>query len=241
MNKIYSLLFFLLAYSVSAQLSRQENEVQKMKMEASIYTQLIMESQQVDLKKMNKIILRSINKKYLTKPNLVFFIENLNPTSADELQAFEQTPSRMRNPYLNQVTFWNKKNISFLNKKLEKNLIPYRNDVFDYGYLSSDHKTVITRLDDGYIKQHILEQKEGKIITIKYNTISEEKIFYFPYNSQPLVLEKNSENVNFDKIFIEFSNRPEKIVEFTIYYNYPEHSERFVYQYIHNQWKAIND
>jgi len=240
--KFCCLFFFLLSSLINAQLSQQENEARKMKMEVSIYSELIMESQQVDLKKINRIVLKSINKNYLTKPNLVFEIENLNPVHiASDLQPIEYTPSRMRNPYFNQVTFWNKKNISFLVKNLKRNLIPYRVDGYNYGYLSPNNKKIIQLLDESYIKHHILEQKEGKIITVKNNKTSEDKILYFPYDSQPLVLKENGDLTNFDKIRIDFSNRYEKIIEFTISYNFNEHRERFVYQYIHNQWKAIND
>lgn len=147
----------------------------------------------------------------------------------------------MRNPYFNQVTFWNKKNISFLVKKLKKNLIPYRVDGYNYGYLSPDNKKIIELLDENYIKQHILEQKEGKIITVKNNETSENKILYFPYDSQPLVLKENGDLTNFDKIRIDFSNRSEKIIEFAISYNFNEHRERFAYQYINNRWKPTSE
>lgn len=241
MNKIYTILFLLLSYFTNAQLSKQDREAQKMELEVAVYSQLIMESQQVDLKKINSIILKKINRDYLTKPNLVFVIENLNPAPFDEVQALEQTTSRMRNPYLNQVTFWNKKNITFLVKKLKKNLIPYKTDVFNFGYFNPENKNLMKSIDDSYIKQHILEQKEGKIITIKDNKVSEEKILYFPNDAQPLLLKKNGENCNFDVIKIDFSNIPEKIVAFTISYNFGIHKERFVYQYTNNQWKPITD
>src|SRR5215813_10139063 len=113
---ILSFTFFLSCFC-TAQMSRQQAEAERMKMEVTVYSELIMESQQVDLKKISKIVLKSINKNYLTKPNLVFEIENLNPVHiASDLQPVEYVPSRMRNPYFNQITFWNKKNISFLVK-----------------------------------------------------------------------------------------------------------------------------
>lgn len=241
--KIHYLFFgIFLSCFCTAQMSRQQAEAERMKMEVTVYSELIMESQQVDLKKINEIVLKSINKNYLTKPNLVFEIENLNPVHIIiDLQPIEYIPSRMRNPYFNQVTFWNKKNISFLVKKLKKNLIPYRIDGYNYGYLSPDNKKIIQLLDESYIKHHIFEQKEGKIITVKGNKTSEDKILYFSYDSQPLVLKENGDLTNFDKIRIDFSNRSEKIIEFTITYNFNEHSERFVYQYINNRWKPISE
>lgn len=239
MNKLYILITICLSYFINAQLSMQEQNAKRMKQENSLYSELMMESQQIDLKKINKIVLNSINRDSLTKPNLVFIIEPLDPTPLDYLDVMEQVSSRIKNPYFNQAIFWNKKNIKFLTRKLKKNLIPYKskNGFFTFGYFTKENKRLIKINDEGYIKNHILEQKEGKIMTIKDNTILEEKIMYFPYGSQSLLLKQNGDYTNFDRIRIGFENHFNKIIVFEISYNYNPRKERFVYQYINNKWK----
>lgn len=46
---------------------------------------------------------------------------------------------------------------------------------------------------------------------------------------------------NMVNITMQISNRSEKIIEFTISYNFNEHRERFAYQYINNRWKPISE
>ena len=202
------------------------------------YKALMAESKSIDLKKLDKIILKNIDEKKLKKDNLVFIIEDLDVKIFPfEIDAYEYVPSKAINPYFNQSTFWTRKNIKYLVDKLKKNIIPYKGG-YEYGFIDSIQ---LKNLDNKIFAKELSNQKIGKYLQEKDGKISEKVFLYFPYDDENLELKSiEKENINFDTINIKFRNFQGKIVSFKIIYNADrENTVTKTYQYQNKTWIEI--
>ena len=202
------------------------------------YLTLMDESKTIDLKKLGKIVLKTIDESKLKKDNLVFVLKDLDvKIFYFEIDAYEYVPSTVINPYFNQAIFWTENNAKYLVKKFKKNLISSKSDynVFiDYNRLKN--------LDNKIFAKELSNQKLGKYKKEEGGKISEKEFLYFPYKKKEnLKLESiEKENINFDIINIEFQNFEGKIVSFRIIYNSDkENSVTKTYQYQNKKWLEI--
>lgn len=231
-----SVFLFLSGFGQKKKSSYQERE----ELFQDIYKSLMAESKSIDLKKLEKIVLKNIDEKRLNKDNLVFIIDDLDSKIfAFEVDAFEDIPSIATNPYFNQSTFWTRKNINYLANRLKKNLIPYRG-----GYQSNfiNDSIQLKRLDNKTFAKELSNQKKGKYIQEKEGKISQNEIFYFPYKNKKR-LELNSienDNINYDIINLLFRNLRGKTVSFKIIYNNDRDNAVIkTYQYQNHAWVEI--
>lgn len=211
-----------------------------MQADSILYRKLKEEAKKTNYSKLANEIIKDIDLSKLPEKNLIF-IYNDKPFK----MIFNNEPckccfeSLSTNPVYNDPVFWSKKNIKLMVKEFKKNLIPRNGTrhVFIYDKLMSKSTT-----NFGKLTADTKKQKKGKYIEM-YNGSNEEEqnFFYFPFHKkEDLLLVKNTEtdNRNYDELYLKFTNYLGKIV--TIRYEYNEDNSIYkTYQYQNKKWVEI--
>gem|GEM_PF-6504969 len=232
----FVIFLFLLGFGQQKKSSYEK----KLELYQENYKALMAESKSMDLKQLEKIILKNIDSKKLRKDNLVFVIDDLDVKIFPfEIDAYQYVPSISTNPYFNQATLWTENSVKYLVNRMKKNLIPYRS-----GYQSDFiiDSIQLKNLDNKIFARELSNQKIGKYIQQKEGKIFEKEFLYFPYNDKESLELKSMDNVNinFDTINLLFRNLKGKIVSFKIIYNDDKkNAVTKTYQYQNKTWVEI--
>ena len=252
------LFLFLLGFGqkTSYQIEKYCNKQNK------IYLQLEKDFKRVDFSKLYIKIVSDFDLEKIKDDNLVFHFRNLeNERKGSVFEDEWICENNSLNPFYNQVSFWNKKTIKYIQKKLNKNLIPFLQRIDDYVFVDNSEENLDERTEYYYFRESkkLIEltkkQSKGTLIkkykrfdsSNKVETVDEKKEFYyFPYNKDKLeLITLQGENQNFDTVFLEFLNKPGKIVVVKFKYNLDEPISKDedtvykTYQYQNKNWVEI--
>ena len=223
MMKIY-FTFFLLLFFVLLQAQRRDTITKKdcteiFRAEKLRFDSLTKDFTTVDFTDLNVKIIKNINKKKFKSQNVIIYLQKQEVGCGSEID-FNNCYSHynFKNNFYNENNFWDKNSIISLGKYLKLNLIP---SIFYFGY---------TERRDEYFRDKLTKFETLEIK--KWNDKGKEYI-YFPFNEFPVSIN------NSDKIYLEFFNYLQKIIEINIYYNEDSEPQTLKFQYINNQWKLI--
>lgn len=202
-----------------------------------------------------KKIISDIDFTKLKTDNLIFYYRNLCDERRGVLMYDEDICKiNNENPAYNQSHFWSKKNIKYIIKNYQKNIIPFlqRGDIF-----ISDSEDFEEHINSFYFKESkalidlTKRQKKGvffeEIIYQNNNKVIEKSNFYyFPFGSNALDFNIYSgENKNFDSIYIEFANFENKIISVRFTYHVDDRNSSAkeeiykTYQFDGKKWVGI--
>ncbi|MCS3532745.1 hypothetical protein [Chryseobacterium sp. JUb7] len=195
---------------------------------------------------LNQRIVSDIDFNQLKSPNLIFHFKCRN-TTVILISPFDYVDhSDDENPAYNATTFWNKETVKLIRKKYHKNVIPFLIGINSFVLVKEDDlKKYSENFSKFYSKEcknlQELSRKRKKGVLI-YNTGQkhyEEEFYYFPYKNKKLIIDKNSRE-NFNSIYIQFRNKPNKIVVVSFTYNLNNDDISYqTYQFKNNDWIKI--
>jgi len=256
------LFLFLLGFGQKTESTRSYQIEKYCNEQNKIYLQLEKDFKRVDFSKLYIKIVSDFDLEKIKDDNLVFHFRNLeNERRGSVFEDEWICENNSLNPFYNQVSFWNKKTIKYIQKKLNKNLIPFLQRIDDYVFVDNSEENLDERTEYYYFRESkkLIEltkkQSKGTLIkkykrfdsSNKVETVDEKKEFYyFPYNKDKLeLITLQGENQNFDTVFLEFLNKPGKIVVVKFKYNLDEPISKDedtvykTYQYQNNKWVEI--
>lgn len=228
-----------------------------------IYLELEKDFKGVNFSKLYTKIVSDFDLEKIKGNNLVFYFRNLeNERKGFVFEDEWICKNNSLNPFYNQTSFWNKKTIRYIQKKLNKNLIPFLQRIGDYVFVNNSEENLDERTEYYYFRESKklieLTKKQSKGTLIKkykrFDSSKKEEItneekkefYYFPYSKDKLeLITLQGENQNFDTIFLEFLNKPGKIVVVKFQYNLDEPISKDedtvykTYQYQNKKWVEI--
>lgn len=202
--------------------------------------QILVDFKNLNYTKLNQKIISDIDFNQLKNENLVLYFSSLR-RPIFLISPFDDVPRNM-NPAFNQTTFWNKKTIRCIRKKYHKNVIPFLKEANSFLFVENNKPESYTRIFGSYDlndKKNILKlskkQKKGLILN------TQEEFYYFPFTSKNLTINTNKKTENFNTLYLEFHNKPNKIVvvDFIYNLNYNNVTHK-TYQYKNNNWEEVS-
>lgn len=213
------------------------------KEEELLSKKLLTEFQNVDFEALSIKIISDIDFNQLKSENLVFYFRNFCHERRGVIMYGEEICAANKiNPAYNQSHFWIEKNIKFIRRKYQKNMIPFLQGIDTF---ITDDEDFEEKIRSYYFKESkkIIDlarnQKKGKVFykfsnkSTSYKMFTEKELnfYYFPYKSKNVVLEiKNGSSINFDSLFLQFLNSSNRIV--TVKFEYSK-SDKEVYKSYH--------
>ena len=213
------------------------------------------EKNQINYKKLIKIIDRDINKEKLNSENLVLTynvdLDYYPHIVMDETIKYGcSVDEKLYHPNFNQETFLTKSNINFLSKYLNKNIIlSNQNLTFIKPKQNEDKKSYykksFNKKNRHYVslKRFFQKQKQGNYTLVTSVKKDEIDMCYLPYENNGnlhLINDETNNNKNFNTLKLEFFNYPNKIVKIGFVYNSDYENKIYkTYQYQNKNWVEI--
>ena len=180
----------------------------------------------LDYNELTKLIIRDIDFNLLKNENVVFDFDNTCSLIRDGsvgsvYYSKDICETDSENPAFNQTHFWTIETIRKIQKKYQKNLIPYLK--FGSGFVtdntsfeSFDEKIRNYYFDDSKkIIDDVKKESKGIFIENYNERIYKKPFYYFPKtntDNRELILTKVQGKSNFDKLHLSFRNLKNRIV-----------------------------
>jgi len=188
--------------------------------------------QNIDFSKLDKLIIDNINYKKFKKNNIVIYVLKIRTICGNEIDFSKcRSDYNFKNNFYNENIFWDSNSVIYFRDKLKKNLIPA---IFFYGFGGRSDKYFSKKIDNLF---------EYNLTSFKVKDLKKENLNFFKQNNKEYVFIKYRklpfDLIKSDKIYIDFKNFLNKIVQIEIYYNEEVIPQILRFQYVNNNWEVL--